>query len=126
MATRRSVKSLGPLAVRKSGRALQAVTAEAREMAFAEVICAIPRGKVATYGQVAAEAGYPRHHRAVARFLSTMYPCDIPWQRVVGAGGEIKVGGTGAALQRRLLKEEGVTFSGKRIAMARHAHFFED
>ncbi|HEY1951038.1 MAG TPA: MGMT family protein [Bryobacteraceae bacterium] len=98
---------------------------DARDQAFRETIRSIPRGKVATYGQVAAAAGYPRYHRAVARLLTTMLPGEFPWQRVLGAGGEIKVRGSGAAEQRLRLKMEGVTFVGKRVNLKRHQHAFE-
>lgn len=100
-------------------------SSEIREQAFAETIRAIPRGKVATYGQVAAAAGYPRYHRAVARLLKTMIPGEYPWQRVVGAGGEIKVAGPSAAEQRLRLKMEGVIFIGKRVDLSRHQHVFD-
>ena len=98
---------------------------EIREEAFAETIHSIPPGKIASYGQVAAAAGYPRYHRAVARFLKTTIPGELPWQRVLGAGGEIKLGGRAAAEQRLRLRMEGVTFAGKRIDLARHQHVFE-
>lgn len=100
-------------------------SAEARSLAFAETIRSIPRGKVATYGQVAAAAGYPRHHRAVARFLKTMVPGRYPWQRVLGAGGHIKLTGSAAAEQRLWLRMEGVKFVGKRVDLERHQHVFE-
>lgn len=96
-----------------------------RDDAFIETIRSIPRGKVATYGQVAAAAGYPRYHRAVARLLKTVIPGGLPWQRVLGAGGEIKLTGRAAAEQRLRLKMEGVTFIGKRIDLSRHQHDFE-
>ena len=98
---------------------------EIRDEAFAEVILSIPRGKVASYGQVAAAAGYPRYHRAVARLLKTMIPGKLPWQRVTGAGGEIKLAGPAAAEQRLRLRMEGVTFVGKRIDLNLHQHVFE-
>jgi methylated-DNA-protein-cysteine methyltransferase-like protein len=98
---------------------------QVREEAFAETIRSIPPGKVASYGQVAAAAGYPRYHRAVARFLKTAIPGDFPWQRVLGAGGEIKLSGRSAAEQRLRLRMEGVTFAGKRIDLTRHQHVFE-
>ena len=98
---------------------------EFREQAFAETIRAIPRGKVACYGQVAAAAGYPRYHRAVARFLKTAIPGELPWQRVLGAGGEIKLVGRSGAEQRLRLRMEGVTFSGKRVDLKRHQHAFD-
>lgn len=98
---------------------------ELREEAFAETIRSIPRGKVASYGQVAAAAGYPRYHRAVARFLKTMTPGALPWQRVLGASGEIKLTGRAAAEQKLRLKMEGVTFVGKRVDLKRHRHDFD-
>jgi methylated-DNA-protein-cysteine methyltransferase-like protein len=97
----------------------------ARDRAFMEAIRSIPRGKVATYGQVAAAAGYPRYHRAVARLLKTMVAGEYPWQRIVGAGGEIKVPGRAAAEQRLRLKMEGVKFVGKRVDLTLHQHVFE-
>ena len=96
-----------------------------RDDAFIEAIRSIPRGKVASYGQVAAAAGYPRYHRAVARLLKTVIPGELPWQRVLGAGGEIKLTGRAAAEQRLRLKTEGVTFVGKRVDLSRHQHHFE-
>ena len=98
---------------------------EIREQAFAETIRSIPRGKVASYGQVAAAAGYPRYHRAVARFMKTAIPGELPWQRVLGAGGEIKLVGRSAAEQKLRLRMEGVTFVGKRVDLHRHQHTFE-
>ena len=79
---------------------------------------------MATYGQVAAAAGYPLYHRAVARLLRTDPPGRLPWQRVVGAGGEIKLRFDGASEQRMRLAMEGVTFSGKRVNLALHQHTF--
>jgi methylated-DNA-protein-cysteine methyltransferase-like protein len=56
---------------------------ELRDMAFRRVVLAIPPGKVSTYGKVAAAAGYPLYHRAVARLLRTDPPDLLPWHRVV-------------------------------------------
>jgi methylated-DNA-protein-cysteine methyltransferase related protein len=95
-----------------------------RDQALAETIRSIPRGKVASYGEVAAAAGYPGYHRAVARLLKTI-PGEFPWQRVLGAGGEIKLPGRAAAEQRLRLKMEGVTFIGGRADLSRHQHVFE-
>ena len=97
---------------------------EARDTAFRTVILSIPKGKVATYGQVAAAAGYPLYHRAVARLLRTSPPGRLPWQRVVGAGGQIKIPLEGRAEQRLLLEMEGVAFKGKRVDMSAHQHVF--
>ena len=97
---------------------------EQRDAEFRRVILSIPKGKVATYGQVAAAAGYPLYHRAVARLLRGELPGRLPWQRVVGSGGEIKLRSEAAAEQRLRLTMEGVTFRGKRVDMARHRYEF--
>ena len=95
-----------------------------RNAAFRRVILAIPKGKVATYGQVAAAAGYPRYHRAVARFLRTSALDRLPWHRVLGAGGEIKLPLEAGAEQRLRLRMEGVTFRGKKVNLKVHQHVF--
>ena len=84
-----------------------------REKIYA-VIRRIPPGKVATYGQVAALAGLPRRARMVGQALrSTPEGLDLPWQRVINAGGRVSPrGGIGweEGYQRHLLEEEGVVF----------------
>ena len=90
---------------------------EQRDIAFRRMILSIPPGKVSTYGSVAAAAGYPRYHRAVARLLRTEPIDQLPWHRVVGVGGEIKLRGAAAHEQRARLKLEGVHFNGKRVEM---------
>ena len=89
---------------------------EQRDAAFRRIICSVPKGKVSTYGKVAAAAGYPLYHRAVARLLRKE-PHGLPWQRIVGAGGEIKLRGEAAAEQRLRLGMEGVRFRGRRVNM---------
>jgi methylated-DNA-protein-cysteine methyltransferase-like protein len=85
---------------------------------------AIPRGRVATYGEVALRIGVARGARAVGwalRALPARLERDVPWHRVVGAGGRISPRpGPGPWLQRRLLLGEGVRFRGGRVDMARH------
>ncbi len=85
-----------------------------REAIYA-VIRRIPHGKVATYGQIAALAGLPRRARLVGKALrETPDGLDIPWQRVINAGGRVSPrGGLGVeeGFQRHLLEEEGVVFS---------------
>ena len=77
---------------------------EQRDYAFRSMILSIPAGKVSTYGGVAAAAGYPRYHRAVARLLRTDPVDQLPWHRVVGAGGQIKLRGVAAHEQRLRLR----------------------
>ncbi len=104
-------------------RLQRAPKSERREEAFRKAIRQIPRGKVATYGQVAAAAGYPLYHRHVARLL---HNCGnlLPWQRVVGAGGQIKLKYEAGLEQRTRLEMEGVRFRGKRVDMSEHQYRF--
>jgi methylated-DNA-protein-cysteine methyltransferase related protein len=95
---------------------------EQRDYAFRRMILSIPPGKVSTYGAVAAAAGYPSYHRAVARLLRADPVDRLPWQRVVGAGGAIKLRGPAAREQRTRLKLEGVRFLGKRVDMEQSEH----
>ena len=95
---------------------------ELRDTAFRRIILSIPAGKVSTYGQVAAAAGYPLYHRSVARLLRTDPPDHLPWHRVLGAGGEIKLRGEAAIEQRARLQMEGVKFRGKRADMEVFEH----
>jgi methylated-DNA-protein-cysteine methyltransferase-like protein len=76
------------------------------------VIRKIPRGKVATYGQIARLAGMGSHARLVGYALHALTPEKrVPWHRVVGAGGKISLGGEGYTIQRKILESEGVEFS---------------
>jgi methylated-DNA-protein-cysteine methyltransferase-like protein len=73
-------------------------------------IAAIPRGKVATYGQIARLAGKPWGARQVSWILhSQSEKYGLPWQRVIGANGRISLPlNNGFFEQRRLLRQEGV------------------
>ena len=106
--------------VRKIARAPKSVQ---RDAAFRKVIKQIPKGKVATYGQVAAAAGYPLYHRHVAQFLHRVGQ-TVPWQRVVGSGGAIKLKYEAGLEQRRRLEMEGVRFRGRRVDLAEHQYRF--
>jgi len=83
-----------------------------------QTIRAIPRGKVSTYGAVAKTAGYPGAARMVARVLRRSF--GLPWQRVLGAGGQIKLTGDSAIEQRLRLEAEGVRFRGRKVDMKAH------
>ena len=104
-------------------RLLKARPSEQRDTAMRRVILQIPRGKVATYSQVAAAAGYPLYHRQVVQLLRKSGDA-LPWQRVVGAGGVIRLRLEMGHDQRVRLEMEGVRFRGKRIAMEDHQHVF--
>ena len=75
------------------------------------VVRDIPRGRVATYGQVAALAGLPRHARQVGYALHALPEgSDVPWHRVINAGGEISPRSTPGwdRVQLALLRRERV------------------
>ncbi|MDB4947385.1 MAG: Methylated-DNA-[protein]-cysteine S-methyltransferase binding protein [Gemmatimonadetes bacterium] len=78
-----------------------------------EAVLRIPRGRVATYGQIAALAGLPGHARQVGYALHrTPDELAVPWQRVLNAKGEIalRADPIAAKHQRELLRGEGVRF----------------
>lgn len=85
-----------------------------------EWIRRIPRGKVATYGQIAILAGYPRQARRVGQALGAPHaPDDLPWQRVINSQGRVSARaprpdrgiGIREAEQEERLKREGVKFA---------------
>jgi methylated-DNA-protein-cysteine methyltransferase related protein len=88
-----------------------------------QAVRAIPRGKVSTYGGVARAAGFPGAARQVAATLRRGF--GLPWQRVLGAGGQIKLTGDSAIEQRLQLEAEGVRFRGRRVDMKAHEWKFE-
>lgn len=85
------------------------------------VVARIPRGKVATYGQVALLAGMPRHARQVGYALRILDDeRAIPWHRVVNASGAVssRDDPLPQQIQRRLLEAEGVRFDRRgRVAL---------
>jgi methylated-DNA-protein-cysteine methyltransferase-like protein len=85
-------------------------------------IRSIPRGKVSTYGAIARAAGLPGAARQVAAILRRSF--GLPWQRILGAGGEIKLRGDSAIEQRFRLEAEGVRFRGRRVDMKAHEFKF--
>jgi methylated-DNA-protein-cysteine methyltransferase-like protein len=79
------------------------------------VVRHVPRGRVVTYGQVAAMLGHPRAARAVGTALSRLPRAlahRVPWQRVINAAGRISHKGDffRPEIQRRLLEDEGIRF----------------
>ena len=86
------------------------------------LIRSVPHGKVATYGSIARAAGLRSGARLVARTLHTSI--GLPWHRILGAGGEIKLRGDHSIEQRLRLESERVTFRGRRVDMKRHEHKF--
>jgi methylated-DNA-protein-cysteine methyltransferase related protein len=117
-----SSRSVNPL--RHKGAAGSRVT-ETPSPIYAHIRAAIrqiPRGKVSTYGAVARAAGFPGAARQVARALHSSV--GLPWQRVLGSGGQIKLRGDSAMEQRFRLEAEGVRFRGKKVDMKAHEFRF--
>ena len=90
---------------------------------FYRQIRKVPRGKVASYGQIAELAGLEGHARQVGYALHAL-PADsgVPWHRVVNAKGEIspRSAGDSHELQRMLLEAEGVKFDAKGRILRRY------
>ena len=84
------------------------------ENAVVEVIQCLNPGDLVTYGEVAAEAGYPGSARAVGNLLRSS-GADLPWWRVVGAGGHLK--SPNPARQARLLADDGVLVIDGRVRL---------
>jgi methylated-DNA-protein-cysteine methyltransferase-like protein len=85
-------------------------------------IAAIPRGRVASYGAIAARAGLPGRARLVGKLLGQ--PAEgmlLPWYRVLRASGHIAMppGSRGFLEQSRLLRAEGVEVNNGRVALSR-------
>jgi len=80
-----------------------------------QTIAQIPKGKVATYGQIAKLAGYPGAARQVVWALRSAV--GLPWHRVLGAGGKIRLPGHQGLEQRMRLEMEGVRFFGTKVDM---------
>jgi methylated-DNA-protein-cysteine methyltransferase-like protein len=87
------------------------------------MVIAIPPGRVATYGQIADLAGLPRRARLVGRALKELEDENVPWHRVLRAGGRLAFahGSPQYREQRERLMVEGVAFDGERVDLARHA-----
>jgi methylated-DNA-protein-cysteine methyltransferase related protein len=95
---------------------------QAKRTRVVRCIRALPTGAVSSYGAIARAAGWPGAARQVARILGQVQ--GLPWHRVLGAGGAIKLSGENAAEQRFRLRMEGVTFRGVRVDMKRHEYKF--
>ena len=87
------------------------------------IISGIPRGRVATYGQIADLAGIPGQARRVGYALSALPEgSPVPWHRVLNATGGISARGDSGSedVQRKLLRAEGVVFGrGGKVSLAR-------
>jgi methylated-DNA-protein-cysteine methyltransferase related protein len=79
-----------------------------------KLVCRIPKGRLMSYGQIAAILGAPRAARAVG-YAMRACPEDLPWQRVINAKGQISARSDveRPEIQRLLLEGEGVTFDAE-------------
>jgi methylated-DNA-protein-cysteine methyltransferase-like protein len=87
-----------------------------------ETVRQIPRGRVATYGEVAEQAGIPGQARLVGYALHNLpASSDAPWHRVINSQGRISLprGTSGYQRQKRLLLKEGVAFEKENVDLAR-------
>lgn len=87
------------------------------------VVKRIPRGRVATYGQVARLAGLPGRARQVGYALHALASDEVPWHRVINARGEVsrRAVPPHEAVQRELLEREGVVFGAdSRLLLRRY------
>lgn len=91
-----------------------------RERRIIDVLMSLTEGEVTSYGDVAEVAGYPGRARLVGRILATT-GADVPWWRVVAADGRMRA--DDIALQRGLLRAEGVVVRGQRVVDAPTGRF---
>lgn len=82
----------------------------------------IPKGRVSTYGEVATASGHPGAARQVVWALRAGE--NVPWHRVVGAGGRIRLKGEIGLEQRLRLRAEGVGIAGDKVDLMRSGHAF--
>ena len=80
----------------------------------------IPVGYVASYGQIARLAGFPRHARFVGRLMANLPKGSrLPWWRVLRSNGELALAGSAGAEQQRRLELEQVLVIGGRVSLRR-------
>jgi methylated-DNA-protein-cysteine methyltransferase related protein len=91
-----------------------------RDERILAVIRSLREGEVVTYGDIAADAGFPGLSRLVGRLLATVDD-DLPWWRVVNAGGRLVPGHERE--QTRLLRREGTRTDGAKVTSAQFGRF---
>ena len=81
-----------------------------------QIVHQIPKGQVATYGQIARLAGIPGHSRLIGRILSGLPPdTRLPWHRVINSQG--RVTNPAKDRQQSRLEKEGVTLINGRVSL---------
>jgi methylated-DNA-protein-cysteine methyltransferase-like protein len=108
---------------RKTKRKRAAARLDSSRTRIYDVVRRVPRGKVATYGQIATIAGLDGQARQVGYAMAAIGRASaVPWQRVINAQGRISMRGEGPAgsiIQQQLLEREGVIFDGGRVDLER-------
>lgn len=93
-------------------------------------VAQIPYGRVASYGQIAALSGLPKHARLVGRVLSQMDDAsEVPWHRVINAQGKVSLSRLdqhGYNEQQARLLSEGVVFINGKISFQQFGWFVEN
>lgn len=88
-----------------------------------DIIKMIPKGKVMTYGQIAAYAGNPKGARQVSRILHSMSMSHkLPWHRVINAKGTISLNGEAGFIQGSMLADEGIPVINKKINLLKYQY----
>jgi methylated-DNA-protein-cysteine methyltransferase-like protein len=86
-----------------------------------QTVLMIPKGKVATYGQIAEMSGLPRQPRLVGYALHNIPArMEIPWHRVINAQGKISLPKESGSCQRKLLEKEGIRFLNNKINLEQY------
>jgi methylated-DNA-protein-cysteine methyltransferase related protein len=88
-----------------------------------QIVFAIPKGNVATYGQIAHLAGFPNHARFVGTTLKNLpKETKLPWFRVVNSKGKLSFpeASQGFKIQKKYLEDEGVNFIGEHLSLKEH------
>jgi methylated-DNA-protein-cysteine methyltransferase related protein len=104
----------------KSGQESASRRLENKRARVVRCIRNLPAGMVSSYGAIARAAGWSGAARQVVRVLQQVR--GLPWHRVLGSGGAIRLSGEDAAEQRFRLRMEGVTFRGARVDMKKHEY----
>jgi methylated-DNA-protein-cysteine methyltransferase related protein len=82
----------------------------------------IPKGRVSTYGEVATASGHPGAARQVVWALRQ--GVNVPWHRVVGAGGRLRLTGENGFEQRMRLRSEAIAIAGDKIDLKKYGFDF--
>ncbi|MCJ7826470.1 MGMT family protein [Patescibacteria group bacterium] len=90
-----------------------------------KIVATIPRGKVATYGQIARLAGNPKAARAVGMCMKkNPFAPEVPCHRVVGADGRLVgySGEKGVSTKKSMLRKEGVRFTKDKVDLTKYQY----